>query len=145
MEKDLDKNIEKIQNFLKYNENMRQKETHIIEFKEAIDNVLEELEELREDHYVHHQLMRIQNQREYRSKFLKDFKKEFGQNVMPDYDEIYKRYDKQKKEIETKDKAIETWKKIAETFGKSLVIISGEKTSLEELIEWTKGEIEKDA
>ena len=68
--------------------------------QDAISNVLSELEELREDNYAYHQLMRMQNQREYRSKFLKDFKKEFGENVMPDYDEIYKRYDKQKKEIE---------------------------------------------
>ena len=58
----------------------------------------EELEELREDNYAYHQLMKIQNEREYRSKFLKEFQEEFGKNVFPDYDEIYKRYDKLKKE-----------------------------------------------
>lgn len=37
---------------------------------------------------------------------------------------------------------LETWKKIAELFGKSLINISGEKTSLEELIDWAKREVE---
>lgn len=39
----IDKDIEKIQSFLKYNETMREKETYIIEFREAIENVLSEL------------------------------------------------------------------------------------------------------
>lgn len=59
----------------------------------------EKVKELEEDNYAYHQLMRMQNEREYRSKFLKDFEKEYGENVMPDYDEIYKRYDKQKKQL----------------------------------------------
>ena len=58
-----------------------------------ITNLQEENEELREDNFAYHQLMKMQNQREYRSKFLKDFQKEHGKNVFPDYDEIYKRYD----------------------------------------------------
>ena len=73
----------------------------------AIENLLKErqsdkerIKDLEEDNYVYHQLMRMQNEREYRSKFLKDFKKEYGENVMPDYDEIYKRYDKQKRQLE---------------------------------------------
>ena len=40
----------------------------------------------------------MQNKREYRSKFLKEFQQEYGTNTLPDYDEIYKRYDKLKKE-----------------------------------------------
>ena len=35
----------------------------------------------------------MQNEIEYHSKFLKDFQKEKGKNVLPDFDEIYKRYD----------------------------------------------------
>lgn len=73
----------------------------------ALENLItryKELEErnrdLEEDNYAYHQLMRMQNEREYRSKFLKDFQKEYGKNVMPDYDEIYERYDKQKKQLE---------------------------------------------
>lgn len=54
---------------------------------------------LEESDYTWHQLLKIQNKREYRSKFLKEFQAEFGKNVMPDYDEIYKRYDKQKELI----------------------------------------------
>jgi DNA repair exonuclease SbcCD ATPase subunit len=63
-----------------------------------ITNLQEELEELREDNYAYHQLMKMENEREYRSKFLKEFQEEFGKNVFPDYDEIYKRYDKLKEE-----------------------------------------------
>ena len=37
---DIDKDIEKIQNFLKYNETMRENETYIIEFREAIENLI---------------------------------------------------------------------------------------------------------
>lgn len=61
-----------------------------------ITNLQEENEELREDNFAYHQLMKMQNKREYRSKFLKDFQKEHGRNVFPDYDEIYKRYDNYK-------------------------------------------------
>ena len=61
-----------------------------------ITNLQEENEELREDNFAYHQLMKMQNKREYRSKFLKDFQKEYGENVFPDYDEIYKRYDNYK-------------------------------------------------
>ena len=65
-----------------------------------ITNLQEEGEDLREDNYAYHQLMKMQNKREYRSKFLKEFQEEFGTNTFPDYDEIYKRYDKVKKENE---------------------------------------------
>ena len=67
---------------------------------DTITNLQEEVEDLREDNYAYHQLIKIQNKREYRSKFLKEFQKEFGTNTFPDYDEIYKRYDKLKKENE---------------------------------------------
>ena len=70
------------------------------ELREEIKKLQEENEDLREDNYAYHQLMKIQNKREYRSKFLKEFQEEFGTNVFPDYDEIYKRYDKLKKENE---------------------------------------------
>ena len=63
-----------------------------------------EVERLEADNEEFYKLMEIQNKREYRSKFLKDFQKEHGKNVFPDYDEIYKRYDDYKLRI---DKAIE--------------------------------------
>lgn len=66
------------------------------ELKKKITNLQEENKELREDNFAYHQLMKMQNKREYRSKFLKDFQKEHGKNVFPDYDEIYKRYDNYK-------------------------------------------------
>lgn len=85
------------------------------QYKRAEENDIkllkEELEKLREDNYVYHQLMRIQNKREYRSKFLKEFQEEFGKNVFPDYDEIYKRYDKLKKENERLNNIIDELEK----------------------------------
>lgn len=66
---------------------------------QAIKILENQIKELKEDNYAYHQLMKMQNEREYRSKFLKDFQKEYGENVMPDYDEIYKRYDQQKKQL----------------------------------------------
>ena len=86
-----------IQRFLK--EQDFNVECNWYELKEAIENLIERNKDLEEDNYVYHQLMQMQNKREYRSKFLKDFKLEYGENVMPDYDEIYKRYDKMKKQL----------------------------------------------
>lgn len=85
----------------------------LISYEEAqilldyITNLQEEVEDLKEDNYAYHQLMKIQNKREYRSKFLKEFQEEFGTNTFPDYDEIYKRYDKVKKENEENKQKIE--------------------------------------
>lgn len=73
----------------------------------CITNLQEEIEDLREDNYAYHQLMKMQNKREYRSKFLKEFQEEFGTNTFPDYDEIYKRYDKVKKENEKVHKELD--------------------------------------
>jgi hypothetical protein len=63
---------------------------------------------LQKENKEFYQLMEMQNKREYRSKFLKDFQKEHGKNVFPDYDEIYKRYDDYKQRNE---KAVEYIKK----------------------------------
>lgn len=62
------------------------------------------IEKLEEENKEYSSLIEMQNKREYRSKFLKDFQKEKGKNVFPDYDEIYKRYNDYKARI---DKAIE--------------------------------------
>lgn len=56
------------------------------------------IQQLEEDNEYLKRLCETQNKREYRSKFLKEFQKEHGKNVFPDYDEIYKRYDKLKEE-----------------------------------------------
>lgn len=97
----------------------------------------EELEELREDNYAYHQLMKMENEREYRSKFLKEFQEEFGKNVFPDYDEIYKRYDKLKKENkqlkELCDKYEEEHKTTFEEWKKDINII-------DEFDKWLIGE-----
>lgn len=82
----------------------------------------EELKErnqyLEENDWAWHELLKIQNKREYRSKFLKEFQKEFGENVLPDYDEIYKKYDKQKNIIKnsiSKDKIRDKIKELEKT------------------------------
>lgn len=77
------------------------------ELKKIITNLQQENENLKEDNWAYHQLLRAGNKREYRSKFLKDFQKEYGENVFPDYDEIYKRYDKLKRENERLIKELE--------------------------------------
>lgn len=71
--------------------------SELYDVRDYITNLQKENEEF-------YQLMEMQNKREYRSKFLKDFQKEHGKNVFPDYDEIYKRYDDYKQRNE---KAIE--------------------------------------
>ena len=73
---------------------------HLLDLFNYITNLQEELEDLREDNYAYHQLMKMQNKREYRSKFLKEFQQEYDTNTFPDYDEIYKRYDKMKSKID---------------------------------------------
>ena len=60
----------------------------------------EELKELKE-------IQRIGREREYHSKFLKDFQKERGKNVFPDHDEIYKRYDDYKSRVDSSVEYIE--------------------------------------
>lgn len=150
---DLDKDIERqVVNTMEYYKNIDNLEEIPIDILRVMykDN-LSELEELREDNYAYHQLMKMQNAREYRSKFLKDFKKEFGENVMPDYDEIYIRYDKQKKEIKNKDKDLELWKKMAEFLAKNSVRAKCERCveDLDEngcircMLNWAKSEVLK--
>ena len=70
---------------------MRSKYVQYLENR--IKELEEENQELRENDWAWHQLLKTQNEREYRSKFLKDFQKKYGKHVYPDYDEIYKRYD----------------------------------------------------
>ena len=77
-----------------------------------IDKLQKEIKELKEDNKSYKYILDMQNKREYRSKFLKDFQKENGKNMLPDYDEIYKRYDKQKEEIEELKQGIEELKEI---------------------------------
>lgn len=62
--------------------------------------LLDYIQELKQDNDEFYMLMKMQDKREYRSKFLKDFQKENGKNLYPDYDEIYKRYDDMKSRIE---------------------------------------------
>ncbi len=79
-----------------------------VKLKDYITNLQEEVEDLREEDWAWHQILKIQNKREYRSKFLKEFQEEYGTNTFPDYDEIYKRYDKLKKENERLKKIIDS-------------------------------------
>lgn len=77
------------------------------ELRKENENLKERNQYLEESDWAWHELLKMQNKREYRSKFLKEFQKEYGKNVLPDYDEIYKRYDKQKNIIKnsiSKDK-----------------------------------------
>lgn len=58
------------------------------------------VEELEQELDILNYIQKIGREREYHSKFLKDFQKEHGKNVFPDHDEIYKRYDDYKKRVE---------------------------------------------
>ena len=69
----------------------------------------EEIKQLKGGNEEFYKLMEMQNKREYRSKFLKDFQKEHGKNVFPDYDEIYKRYDDYKSRVEEAIKIVESY------------------------------------
>lgn len=55
--------------------------------------------ELQEENETLNDILETQRKRQYYSKFLKDFQKENGKNVSPDFDEIYKRYDGYKERI----------------------------------------------
>ena len=70
-----------------------QYEKHKKNLEEQIKEKDEELKELR---YI----LKMQNEREHYSNFLKDFQKEKGKNTYPDFDEVYKRYDEYKSEVE---------------------------------------------
>lgn len=72
------------------------------------------IEELEEDNYCYHNLIKMQNKREFRSKFLKEFQEEKGKNWYPDFDEIYKRYDKLKQENLKLKEEIEKMNKVLE-------------------------------
>lgn len=67
-------------------------------------NYIKGREQLEEENKYLKRLCQTQNNREYRSKFLKEFQKKHGKNVFPDYDEIYKRYDRLKEKIEQLEK-----------------------------------------
>lgn len=71
----------------------------IKELKEKNKKLKEKNKELKKDNFVYRQLIEMQDKREYRSKFLKEFQEEYGTNVIPDYDEVYKRYDKMKRQL----------------------------------------------
>ena len=99
------KEIEELLNKLK------NKAEHYILYDYEVNLLLSYIEELEEDNKYLKRLCETQNNREYRSKFLKEFQEEKGENVYPDYDEIYKRYDRLKEENKqlenNRDKAIE--------------------------------------
>lgn len=87
--------------------------TYTLETSE-VETLLNYITNLQKENEEFYQLMEMQNKREYRSKFLKDFQKEHGKNVFPDYDEVYKRYDDYKSRNE---KAVELLKRIQEKYG----------------------------
>ena len=71
--------------------------------------LLSYIEQLEEEIIEYEFLINMQNSREYRSKFLKEFQKEHGKNVFPDYDEIYKRYDEMKVELQDANVSVIWW------------------------------------
>lgn len=71
--------------------------------------LLSYIKELQEDNEHLKRLCETQNNREYRSKFLKEFQEEHGKNVYPDYDEIYKRYDEMKAELQEANDSVTWW------------------------------------
>lgn len=102
------KEIEELLNKFKIADSQQFNE--LVEDFNNVYKLLSYIEQLEEENKYLKQLCQTQNNREYRSKFLKEFQKEHGKNVFPDYDEIYKRYDRLKEKIEQleKDKQILT-------------------------------------
>jgi len=80
-----------------------------------LQNAYNYITNLQKENEEFYQLMEMQNKREYRSKFLKDFQKEHGENVFPDYDEIYKKYDDYKQRNEKAVEYIKSKKVIINT------------------------------
>lgn len=107
--KDLEELKQNVENWIATDEMYWERWFGLYDIKQLLDyitNLQEEVEDLREEDWAWHQILKIQNKREYRSKFLKEFQEEFGTNTFPDYDEIYKRYDKMKKENERLSRTI---------------------------------------
>ena len=86
----------------------------ITNFLVDVENMREELQNLREEDWAWHQVLKMQNAREYRSKFLKDFQREYSTSTYPDYDEIYKRYDKMKSKNEKLARQVEIMERYLE-------------------------------
>lgn len=86
----------------------------ITNFLVDVEDMRKELENLREEDWAWHQVLKMQNAREYRSKFLKDFQREYSTSTYPDYDEIYKRYDKMKSKNEKLARQVEIMKRYLE-------------------------------
>ena len=103
------KEIEELLNELKRNAD-KHFENPLKYTKEYKDYVLlSYIEQLEEEIIEYEFLINMQNSREYRSKFLKEFQKEHGKNVFPDYDEIYKRYDEMKVELQDANVSVIWW------------------------------------
>lgn len=86
----------------------------ITNFLVDVEDMREELNNLREEDWAWHQVLKMQNAREYRSKFLKDFQREYSTSTYPDYDEIYKRYDKMKLKNEKLARQVEIMERYLE-------------------------------
>lgn len=86
----------------------------ITNFLVDVEDMRKELENLREEDWAWHQVLKMQNSREYRSKFLKDFQREYSTSTYPDYDEIYKRYDKMKSKNEKLARQVEIMERYLE-------------------------------
>jgi len=74
-----------------------------------ITRIKRENKELKQEVKEWVRLNQMQNEREYRSKFLKEFQAEYGELAYPDYDEIYERYDKLKEENKNLKEQLERW------------------------------------
>ena len=74
--------------------------TDKVNFINWVDKIENYITTLQEENKELKLLSMTQNNREYRSKFLKEYQKEHGKLCYPDYDEIYERYDKLKEEKE---------------------------------------------
>lgn len=104
---EVEKAIKRLQNMQEdrksFAEDEQEMNSIFMEDYEAIETVLNELQTIKQDRDEWKMIVDTGNKREYKSKFLKEFKKEYGKNVEPDGDEIYKRYDEQKRIIKLKD------------------------------------------
>ena len=88
-------------------------------------------------------LSMTQNNREYRSKFLKEYQKEHGEHCYPDYDEIYKRYDKLQQRIDKAIKYIHNHQPVFELSSKEQIQEWFEKEYYVELLNILQGDDNK--
>lgn len=104
------------------------------------ENLKEANKELIQSNDEWYELSVRQSEREYHSKFLKDFQEEHGKNCFPDHDEIYKRYDNQKKEIARLNHFLDFYADLTE---KQQIVIKKKNKQINDMEKYYKDKIKE--